>query len=45
MNLGLFFFGVLVLAVVLTGLDRAISGPRRAADKDQDGEPDGPPED
>ncbi len=44
MDLGLFIVGVLLLAVILTGVDRAVSGPRRAPDKDQDGEPDGPPE-
>ena len=43
MNLGLFFFGVLLLAVSLTGPDRAITRPPPAADKDQDGEPHGPP--
>ncbi|WP_313573597.1 hypothetical protein [Brevundimonas sp.] len=43
MPLALFAFGAIILAVVLTGVDRAITSERRRPpDRDQDGEPDEP---
>jgi hypothetical protein len=43
MKLLLFAFGALVLAIILTGIDRAIMNPaQRPPDKDADGEPDEP---
>lgn len=43
MSIALFAFGALMLAVVLTGMDRAFTSERRRPpDKDADGEPDTP---
>lgn len=43
MPFALFAFGALMLAVVLTGVDRAFTSERRRPlDRDADGEPDAP---